>query len=48
MASWLGAHWKDVLSALLAVDVILIGFLPNVNILSKIKDFLSGIVGKSS
>lgn len=45
---WLIAHWKDLLGAVLGVDVILIGFLPNLDLLKKIRDFLSGIVGSKS
>lgn len=40
---WVLAHWKDVVLAVLAVDIALIPIFPQVPVLVKIKDFLSGV-----
>lgn len=39
--SWILAHYKDVVLAILAIDAALIPLLPQVQLLVKIKDFLS-------
>lgn len=40
---WLIAHWKDLVIALLAVDVALIPVFPAVPLFQKIRDFLTPI-----
>lgn len=42
---WLGAHWKDVAMAIIAIDYALIPLIPNAGFLVVIAKFLSGLVG---
>lgn len=39
--SWLVLHWRDLLDALIAIDVALIPIFPNAGVLGKIKSWLS-------
>lgn len=42
--AWIVAHYKDVVLAILSIDAVLIPILPKVQILVKIKDFLSALI----
>jgi hypothetical protein len=42
--AWLAEHYKDLILAVLAIDAALIPLLPNVPLLVKIKELLSGLV----
>ena len=48
MLAWLSNNWMQLLVAVLAIDAALIPLFPDVGILKKIKDVLSGLLGNKT